>query len=71
MLTTMRSAEAKMEPVLTTFNDQVLYLKHNLNARAISSLKAEFGGLRRDINTLIARMEDSIAESEKFVESLK
>ncbi|GAA6151167.1 DUF2959 domain-containing protein [Pseudoteredinibacter isoporae] len=71
MLTTMRSAESKMAPVLTTFNDQVLYLKHNLNARAISSLKAEFGDLRRDINTLIARMEDSIAESEKFVESLK
>ncbi len=71
MLITMRNAEAKMAPVLTTFNDQVLYLKHNLNARAISSLKAEFGGLRRDINTLIARMEESIAASEKFVESLK
>ncbi|MCV6615576.1 MAG: DUF2959 domain-containing protein [Cellvibrionaceae bacterium] len=71
MLSTMRAAEAKMAPVLTTFNDQVLYLKHNLNARAISSLKSEFGGLRRDINTLIARMEDSIKASEKFIESLK
>lgn len=71
MLSTMRSAESKMEPVLKTFNDQVLYLKHNLNARAITSLKSEFGGLRRDINTLIARMEESIQASEKFVESLK
>lgn len=71
MLSTMRSAEAKMAPVLKTFNDQVLYLKHNLNARAIGSLKAEFSGLRRDINTLIARMEASIAESEKFIKNLK
>jgi len=71
MLVTMRSAESKMAPVLKTFNDQVLYLKHNLNARAIGSLKAEFGGLRRDINTLIARMEESIAESDKFIKNLK
>jgi len=71
MLKTMRSAESKMAPVLKTFNDQVLYLKHNLNARAITSLKSEFGGLQRDINTLIARMEESISESEKFVASLK
>ncbi|MCV6622467.1 MAG: DUF2959 domain-containing protein [Cellvibrionaceae bacterium] len=71
MLVTMRSAESKMAPVLRTFNDQVLYLKHNLNARAIGSLKTEFGGLRRDINTLIARMEESIAESDKFIKNLK
>lgn len=71
MLRSMRVAEAKMEPVLGTFKDQVLYLKHNLNARAISSLKTEFSSLRRDINSLIARMDESIRESEKFIANLK
>lgn len=71
MLRTMRVAEAKMQPVLNTLKDQVLYLKHNLNARAISSLKAEFGGLRRDINILIARMDESIRESEIFIANLQ
>jgi len=71
MLRTMRVAETKMQPVLNTLKDQVLYLKHNLNARAINSLKAEFGGLRRDINSLIARMDESIRESEKFIANLQ
>lgn len=71
MLRSMRAAEAKMEPVLATFKDQVLYLKHNLNARAISSLKTEFSSLRRDINSLIVRMDESIRESEKFIANLK
>jgi len=39
LMRTMKRAEAKMEPVLAAFRDQVLFLKHNLNARAIASLR--------------------------------
>jgi hypothetical protein len=35
----MRQTEARMTPVITAFHDQVTFLKHNLNARAIGSLK--------------------------------
>ncbi|HCP96977.1 MAG TPA: DUF2959 domain-containing protein, partial [Pseudoalteromonas sp.] len=31
LLRSMRSAESKMEPVLSSLKDNVLYLKHNLN----------------------------------------
>ena len=31
----LRAAEARMEPVLVVFRDQVRFLKHNLNARAV------------------------------------
>ena len=41
LIAAMEKAESKLEPVLTVFKDQVLYLKHNLNAQAISSLKSE------------------------------
>jgi cell fate (sporulation/competence/biofilm development) regulator YmcA (YheA/YmcA/DUF963 family) len=67
----MRQSEAKMEPVLATLQDQVLFLKHNLNARAIASLESEFNGLKRDISVLITDMERSIREANQFIATLK
>lgn len=71
MLAAMHSAEEKMYPILATLHDQVLFLKHNLNARAIASLKGEFGSLKRDVQRLIADMETSIKASEQFMETLQ
>ncbi len=67
----MHRAEAKMEPVLAAFNDQVLFLKHNLNARAIASLDAEAANLEAEIATLIAEMEASIVEANTFIDQMK
>ncbi len=38
----MRKAESKMPPVLRVLNDNVLYLKHNLNAKAVGAIGGEF-----------------------------
>jgi len=70
MLASMHRAEKRMAPVLDTFRDQVLYLKHNLNARAIASLKSEFSSLEKDIDRLIKEMEVSIAQANQFIETL-
>ena len=67
----MRAAEAKMDPVLTAFNDQVLFLKHNLNAQAIASLEQNVSVLEGDIAELIAEMNASIAQAEAFIDSLE
>lgn len=67
----MRRAADRMDPVLATFHDQVLFLKHNLNARAIASLDTTNSTLQADISRLIADMEASIKESESFIKSLK
>ncbi len=67
----MESAEAKLEPVLAVFKDQVLYLKHNLNARAISSLKEELSGIQSGVSTLIVAMEQSIDEANSFISSME
>ncbi|MGV6858994.1 MAG: DUF2959 domain-containing protein [bacterium] len=67
MLATMKKAEASMQPVLRTFHDNVLFLKHNLNAQAIGALRSEFAGLSRNIDTLIASMNKSIASSNQFI----
>ncbi|WP_339898070.1 DUF2959 domain-containing protein [uncultured Gilvimarinus sp.] len=71
LIKAMRSAEARMDPVLQVFQDQVLFLKHNLNARAIDSLQGELGNVNTEVAELIKEMEKSIAESKAFIGSLK
>lgn len=71
LLNAMESAESKLEPVLVVFKDQVLYLKHNLNARAISSLKNELKDIKSDVSLLIEAMEQSIDEANTFIASME
>jgi hypothetical protein len=66
----MKRAEAKMDPVLSAFQDQVLYLKHNLNAKAIASLHDELVSVEADIELLIKEMETSIAEADSFIKAM-
>ena len=70
MIDAMRKAEQKMEPVLSAFRDQVLFLKHNLNARAIASLETELASVETDIGALIKEMESSIREADSFIQSM-
>lgn len=67
----MDQAAARMDPVLTTFRDNVLFLKHNLNARAIASLDSTTRTLQGDINRLVADMEKSIKEADAFIASMQ
>ena len=53
------------------FRDQVLFLKHNLNARALASLEETSGDLQQDINELIAQMEGSIEEASAFIDAMR
>lgn len=67
----MKSAQATMTPVLATFKDHVLFLKHNLNARAIASLQGNVTELRAEVTEMIAEMEVSIAEADAFIEQMQ
>ncbi len=67
LMKSMRRAESRMAPVLTAFRDQVLFLKHNLNAQAISSLKSELTNIETDVARLIKEMEASIERSEAYI----
>jgi Skp family chaperone for outer membrane proteins len=71
LLAAMQRVEASMEPVLAAFADQVLFLKHNLNARAIASLEGTVAGLTDEVAQLIDQMEASIAEANIFIEELQ
>ncbi len=67
----MKKAERKIDPVLNPLRDQVLFIKHNLNARAISALQAELGNIETDVARLIREMEVSIKEADQFIANLQ
>lgn len=71
LMRVMRRAADRMEPVLATFRDQVLFLKHNLNARALASLTTTNRELEADITRLVADMEASIREAEDFIRTMQ
>lgn len=71
LLGLMRRAASRMDPVLATFRDQTLFLKHNLNARVLAQLDATQRTLEADIARLISEMEASIREAEIFIRDLK
>ena len=66
----MRKTESQITPVLAAFHDQVLFLKHNLNSRAIGSLKGTSAGLQSDVADLIQSIDASSAEADKLITSL-
>lgn len=70
LIKAMLKAEQKIQPVLGAFRDQVLFLKHNLNANAIAALQHEFSEISMDISQLIQAMEKSISEANHYVHVL-
>jgi chromosome segregation ATPase len=71
LLRVMRKAEQSLDPVLHKLNDRVLYLKHNLNASALSGLRAKLPELESDVARLVREMQASIAEADAFIDSLE
>jgi hypothetical protein len=71
MLTAMKRAEQRIDPVLTPLRDQVLYLKHNLNARAVAAIKGELVKVDAQVERLIKDMNRSIAEADKFIDAME
>jgi hypothetical protein len=71
MLANMHQAESSMTPVLRSFRDNVLFLKHKLNAQAIGSLRTEFSTLKGEIDSLINKMNIAIETSNRFISDMR
>ncbi len=70
LVVVMRDAAKPMDPVLAKLRDQVLYLKHNLNARALGSLQGTVDSLKFDVDDLVRQMESSIKEADAFIDDM-
>lgn len=66
----LQTSQKKIDPVLGKLKDQVLFLKHNLNAKAIAGLKSESGKIESDIEDLIKDVEKSSKEAEELIKTL-
>lgn len=71
LVAALRKSEKTMAPVLAKLKDQVLFLKHNLNAQAVGSLKGESVRIQNDIQALLKEMNVSIAEADRFIRELE
>ncbi len=65
----MNQSTKGMYPVLGKLNDYVLYLKHNLNARAVGALGNEVVSIEKEVTDLIADMNRSIKEADNFIKT--
>ncbi len=70
LIEAMQRAESRMAPVLAAFHDQVLFLKHNLNARAVASLQDELASVEKEVAVLVKEMEASITEANTFIDAM-
>ncbi|HSQ52085.1 MAG TPA: DUF2959 domain-containing protein [Nitrospiraceae bacterium] len=71
MLGAMNRAEQRIDPVLRPLRDHVLYLKHNLNARALAAIKGELVKVDAQVDRLVKDMNRSIAEADKFIQAME
>ena len=71
LINAMRRAEKSLDPVLRKFRDHSLYLKHNLNAKAIASLQSQVKSTRIEVSRLIKEMEAAIAEADRFIKQIE
>ncbi len=71
LIAAMKEAEDRIPPVLNTLRDRVLFLKHNLNARAVGALEDELDDIEADVSSLIKDMDKAVAEANKFLSTMK
>lgn len=71
LIASMKRAEGKLEPVLVPLRDQVLFMKHNLNARAIAGLSSEVVNVQVNVDRLVRDMDIAIAQADRFIATLQ
>lgn len=67
LIQAMARAQQRVEPVLKPLRDRVLFLKHNLNARAMGALSNELDSVTTEVDALIADLQKSVAEADAFL----
>ncbi len=67
----MQVARNRVDPVMAVLNDNVLYLKHSLNAQAVAALRGEAASLEGDVEALIRDMQIAIDEADAFISKMR
>ncbi|MEO7403913.1 MAG: DUF2959 family protein [Burkholderiales bacterium] len=68
LIAVMKTAESQLEPALRPLREQGLFIKHNLNPRALASLKGEFAKVDAQGNQPIAEINRATAKADRFIQ---
>lgn len=71
LIVSMETTFQKMEPVMMSLRDYVLFFEHNLNPRAINTLSDTYDGFVDEVLELTNFMEGTRVETEAYIESLE
>ncbi len=67
----MQIARDRVDPVMAVLTDNVLYLKHSLNAQALDALRGEATSLEGKVDALIEDMQAAIDEADAFIQRMR
>jgi ElaB/YqjD/DUF883 family membrane-anchored ribosome-binding protein len=67
----MQTARDRVDPVMAVLNDNVLYLKHSLNAKALDALRGQASMLEGQVDALIRDMQVAIDEADAFIANMR
>lgn len=71
LIVAMRTSETRIEPVLRPLRDRVLFLKHNLNAKALGALTSELTAVEGNVDSLVAELQKAIAEADAYLAEME
>ncbi|NNF50105.1 MAG: DUF2959 domain-containing protein [Woeseiaceae bacterium] len=67
----MQTARDRVDPVMAVLADNVLYLKHSLNAQALAALRGQATLLEGQVEVLIRDMQVAIEEADAFIRRMR
>ncbi len=67
----MQTARNRVDPVLAVLTDNVLFLKHSLNAQALAALRGQTSLLEGQVDALIKDMQVAIDEADAFINRMR
>ena len=67
----MQTARNRVDPVLAVLTDNVLFLKHSLNAQALTALRGQASVLEGQVDALIRDMQLAIDEADAFINRMR
>ena len=67
----MQTARNRVDPVLAVLTDNVLFLKHSLNAQALDALRGQTSVLEGKVDALVRDMQIAIEEADAFVSRMR
>jgi len=71
LIAAMQRSEKRIEPVLRPLRDRVLFLKHNLNAKALGALTKELTSVETNVDELVTDLQASIAEADSYLAEME